>query len=523
MQETAVATTKPVTTQAVLLPYQQAWVADRSQVKVCEKSRRVGLSWGEAANSALEAAKQVGGQDTWYIGYNKDMAEEFILDVAFWAKHYHCAAEALEQEVIADERGDILTFKIRFASGNRVTALSSRPSNLRGKQGRVIIDEAAFHPDLAGLIKAAVALTIWGGSVAIISTHDGVDNSFNELVQDCREGKKPYSLHRITFDEAVDQGLCKRVFSSTGRDWSEAAQAEWCEGIRALYRPNDSEELDCIPSQSGGAYMSRALIESRMSEDAPVLRFARTDEYAQLPDHARASDTQDWIDERLAPLVKFLDKTHRSSIGLDFGRNGDLTVITPLLEGQMLRRRAPFIVELRNTPFKQQEQILFWLCDNLPRFNFAALDSRGNGQYLGEVTMQRYGTGSVAQVMPTAKWYLENFPKLKAAFEDGNLEAIPKDKDILDDMRAVVMEKGIPKVPEGKGTGQDGGQRHGDAAISLCMAWYATCQSGGVIDFIEVPKALGRWADSGQGASTKMRNRPDNSQDFQTDESTRSW
>ena len=133
---------------SVLLPYQQRWVADTSQVRVCEKSRRVGLSWAEAAGSALEAAKQTGGQDTWYIGYNKDMAEEFILDVAFWAKHYQLAAEEMEQEVIVDERGDILTFKIRFASGNRVTALSSRPSNLRGKAGRVIIDEAAFHPDL---------------------------------------------------------------------------------------------------------------------------------------------------------------------------------------------------------------------------------------------------------------------------------------------------------------------------------------------------------------------------------------
>jgi phage FluMu gp28-like protein len=37
----------------------------------------------EAADAALTAAA-THGQDVWYIGYNKDMAIEFILDVAQW-------------------------------------------------------------------------------------------------------------------------------------------------------------------------------------------------------------------------------------------------------------------------------------------------------------------------------------------------------------------------------------------------------------------------------------------------------
>ncbi|KGS46663.1 putative phage portal domain protein [Burkholderia pseudomallei MSHR5613] len=191
---------------AVLLPYQQKWAADTSPVKVCEKSRRVGLSWGEAADSALLAASQR-GMDVWYVGYNKDMAQEFIRDCADWAKFYSLAADEIEEteEVFQDKDGDksILAYVIRFASGFRVTALSSRPSNLRGKQGRVIIDEAAFHEQLGELLKAAMALLMWGGQVHIISTHDGVDNAFNELVTDVRSGKKPYSLHRITFADAV--------------------------------------------------------------------------------------------------------------------------------------------------------------------------------------------------------------------------------------------------------------------------------------------------------------------------------
>ena len=33
-----------------------------------------------------------------------------------------------------DERSDILAYRIRFASGHKIVALSSRPSNLRGKE-----------------------------------------------------------------------------------------------------------------------------------------------------------------------------------------------------------------------------------------------------------------------------------------------------------------------------------------------------------------------------------------------------
>jgi hypothetical protein len=44
----------------VLLPYQSFWVGDTSQVKVYEKPRRIGVSWSEAADDALYAARQSG-------------------------------------------------------------------------------------------------------------------------------------------------------------------------------------------------------------------------------------------------------------------------------------------------------------------------------------------------------------------------------------------------------------------------------------------------------------------------------
>jgi phage FluMu gp28-like protein len=119
-------------TPMAFLGYQQRWAADNAQVKVCEKSRRIGLSWGEAADSALLAAK-TNGMDVWYIGYSKDMAEEFIRDCGDWLKFYGMAASDIEEgeEVFidGDERKSILTYTIRCSSGFRITALSSNPRN----------------------------------------------------------------------------------------------------------------------------------------------------------------------------------------------------------------------------------------------------------------------------------------------------------------------------------------------------------------------------------------------------------
>lgn len=97
------------------------------------------------------------------------MAREFIDAVAMWAKAFNYAAQDVQEEVFLDDDGnkEILTFVVYFASGFKVQALSSNPSNLRGMQGCVTIDEAAFHERLAEVLKAALALTMWAQRCAL--------------------------------------------------------------------------------------------------------------------------------------------------------------------------------------------------------------------------------------------------------------------------------------------------------------------------------------------------------------------
>jgi phage FluMu gp28-like protein len=462
---------------SLFLGYQARWVADESPVKVAEKSRRIGLTWAEAADSALLASR-VDGMDTWYVGYNKDMAQEFIRDCGDWAKVYGLVAGEIEetQEVFKDGEVEksILAFVIRFASGFRITALSSRPSNLRGKQGRVIIDEAAFSPELKELLKAALALLIWGGQVHIISTHDGDENEFNELIQEILAGKKPYGHHRITLDDALADGLYKRICRIRGIAWSAGAEAQWRADLIRSYGDGADEELFCIPSRGSGVWLSRVLIEARMA-DRPVVRWRAPEGMELWPDDLMEAEVASFCENELLPLLKQLDPGLRSAVGEDFGRHADLTVIAPLQVTLTLKRAFPFLVELANAPFKAQELIFFYICDRLPRFGAGKLDAGGNGAYLAEVAKQRYGPQRIEEVKFSEQWYRENTAPLKAAFEDGSIE-LPKDAAVLDDMAAFRMVRGVPRIPDIRVADARGQKRHGDAGIAVLLAYAAARQ-----------------------------------------------
>jgi len=468
---------EPILKTVSLLPYQYAWLMDRAPIKIYEKSRRIGVTWASACDAATDAAR-INGTDWWYSGYNKEMALEFIEEAAGWARRLDQAVGGIEKVGLSDPDGfgcrffndqdkDILAYRIRFASGHKIVALSSRPSNFRGKQGVAIIDEAAFHDDLAGLLKAAVALTMWGGRVQIISTHNGADSEFAHLVNEVRAGRRPYSLHRTTLDDALGQGLYRAICRETGKEWSEQAEYVWRDQLLEEYGPDADEELFCIPSESGGVFLSTTLIERQMRDGIAVIR-------------GRGPDAFEAIEQELDHVLRTtLNPLLMSVFGEDFGRSGDLTVIWPLQIENNTHRRTPFIVELRDVPYEVQRKILFYIVDRLPRFIGGAMDATGNGDWLAEQAGLKYGgtkdlPGRIIPVVMNIEWYRENMPRFKAAFED-NLLVIPKHADILADLRLIRMEKGIAKVPDARTREAGGaGQRHGDSAIAAALAWYAS-------------------------------------------------
>ncbi|WP_205788974.1 hypothetical protein [Methylocystis rosea] len=467
----------------VLMAHQLDWIEDESDLKAAEKGRRTGVTYAEALDDTLIAAKKKseGGQNVFYIGDTKDKGREFIGYVAHFARIVAGELAQIEDFMFEDEREDgsskfISAYRIRFSSGCRVEALSSRPENIRGLQGVVVIDEAAFHKDVRAVLDAVNALLIWGGKIRVISTHNGVLNPFNELIREAKAGKTPFKVHFIPFKKAVENGLFRRVCLITGKTWSAEAEVEWEEKIRSSYGPRTSameQELDAIPSEAEGAALTRVQIEACMEGGIPILRWSLPDAFKNYPEHVRKAECKAFCERELKPLLGALDPRRPHYLGQDFARKGDASDILVAATDAMLTRRTQFIVEMRNVPFDQQRDVLYYVGDGLPRFSGAALDATGNGAYLAEKAVQRWGERAL-EVKFTVEWYRVNSPPYIEAFADRTM-VLPRHEDVLRDHQALAYVKGIIKVPDDmRYKGADGFERHGDTAIAGVLMWHAS-------------------------------------------------
>ncbi|ODM46794.1 hypothetical protein A9320_24920 [Ruegeria sp. PBVC088] len=473
--------------EGILMEHQKTWLEDQSDLKVCEKGRRTGITFAEMLGCTLVAAgsRSAGGQNCFYIGDTKDKGREAIGYVAHFAKVVAGELGQVEESLFEDQQPDgttkqIAAYRVRFASGFRVEALSSNPANIRGLQGTVVIDEAAFHRDVREVIDAVNALLIWGGKVRVISTHNGHLNPFNELIREARAGKNGFHVHKYTFGDAVLNGLFKRVCLMKGETWSQKAQDAWEAQIRRSYGARDAamkQELDAIPSEMAGAALTRVQIEACLVEGVPFERWHQPDAFKNAPEEQRKAETLAWCEEHLKPALDGLDPKRRHNLGEDFARSGDATDIVILEEGEDLRQRCRLIVEMRNIPFGQQKQVFFYIADRLPRFMKGAVDKTGNGAYLAEEAAMRYGS-RIEEVSFSREWYASEMPSYIEAFTDRTIE-LPRHADVLADHQALQFVDGIIRVPRDfRFKGSDGLDRHGDSAVAGALAWYASRQTG---------------------------------------------
>jgi phage FluMu gp28-like protein len=516
----------------LLLPYQGLTVGllESVSVLVIEKSRRIGLTWGLASAAVLTAAKakSAGGMDAMYISYSQEMTREFVDACAMWARVFALAALEAEEELFPDqfvnektgelETNEIKAFRIRFSSGFEILALSSAPRSLRGKQGLVIIDEAAFVDSLKELLKAALAFLMWGGKVVVCSTHNGADNYFNELIQDVLAKRRPYRHVRIDLDDALKDGLYQRICLVRGTEWTVEGEAKWREELIDFYGESADEELFCIPAQGSGAWLPGPLIEARMTipqrspyaalaganrigdrpVGAPLLRLELPANYLHLTPLERRSLLSPFMTELDAVLRDF-DTSARHAGGFDFARVADLSVKTLLAIEQDLRRREALAIEMRNVPGDEQIAIVGDVLAAAPRHIGSAFDATGMGWIVAEAMGRKFGlydkehneSGIIRAIKFSQDWYRYEMPPLKKLFEDDAISLI-RDADHASDLRLVKVIRGIPMVPEVRVNekaegGKAGKKRHGDFAIALALAEYAARQDWVEYGYTAVP------------------------------------
>jgi phage FluMu gp28-like protein len=139
-------------------------------------------------------------------------------------------------------------------------------------------------------------------------------------------------------------------------------------------------------------------------------------------------------------------------------------------------------VELRRIPFDCQALIRDFILDNVPLFHHAKFDARGNGQSHAEGALQRYGAARVECVMAHPAVVRREHAAVQggARGEDAHL---PAGEDVIADHRRGVLDKGKPKIDDGRDKGSDGEWRHGDYLVACLMsdaafAWKASRRTG---------------------------------------------
>jgi phage FluMu gp28-like protein len=474
----------------IFLPYQVRWYSDRARLRVVEKSRRAGLTWCEGSRQVMKAAsaKSAGGWDCYYVSTSYMLGREYIEMCGEWAQALNMAATHFGTRMLRDGARDILTHEIRFTSGYSCFAVTSNPAAFRGRGGSVCIDEAAHHPNLAELLKAAGAVGDWGGDLSVISTHNGATNPFNELVEEIRAKKRLGSLHRVTLDDALAEGLFKRQCEIRGEPWSPELERIWRDEKFASW--GAEEEYGVIPSATGGVYIRRDLIET-CSTTVPAVRLELPAEHMHRPQGERDAFIKNWIASEVRPLLGLIPGDRRTTLGVDFARsaNGDLTVMAPLVELPDLVKRCPWWIELRGVPYDEQWEILRTIVDSIPRFDGGVIDGSGNGGWLGEKAVTHYSDALFTALQLSEIWYAENLPRFRRAFEEMQI-IVPRDDGVRDDLLLFRVNKnGVPHLPhQHTRDTRTRKPRHGDSAIALLLAHSKTRDAPPELDFRSVTR-----------------------------------
>lgn len=430
----------------VLLPYQEAWRRDVSPTKLWEKSRRIGATYAEANDVVFTRLTAERPLDYWFSSADESAAYEFADYCDFWMRTAEAVADRFTQEVEdpADPGRTRTAFCIRFPGGQKMTAMSSSPRRFRSKGGDVGLDEFAYHDRPAAMYEAAEPCTMWGGHLRVLSTHNGEESEFNRFVamgrrhaaDEARPGDIPWSVHRVTLPEAVEEGLVERINHVAGtRHTREGFLAE----RRSRCRSEDHwrQEYLAVPAVDSTAWLPYDLLQ------------ACEDERAGRPE--LAEDGQRYV-------------------GMDVGETKDPTVIWTLERvGDVLWTRE--IVVLVAEPLRVKQDALMLRLRH-PRAVRACIDATGIGAQIA----QEAGAGGKGEPVKFSLPVKDELASpLRGLFEDRRVR-IPPSAEVREDLHSVRMTRTVAGHPRFDAARTEEG--HADRFWALALACHAAGDGG---------------------------------------------
>jgi phage FluMu gp28-like protein len=356
------------------LPYQLTWINDEAPLKIYEKSRRIGITYGTSYRCFRKCLRQPENSNftQWVSSRDEQTAKEFIKDyVAMWARAANVVAKGLmgDNVQVIDAEKNVTAFVAEFDNGARIVSLSSNPKAFAGKGGDILIDEFDLHRNQGDLYDMAYPCITWGGQLEIVSAYDsdGSEHTvFAQLIKECKIDGNPkgFSLHSTNLLEAVEQGFVEKVNEVKKRKGKPTqTRDEFVNSIKKSCRTHAAylSQYMCVPNSANGQQAVRA--NDLLNSKKPI--------HILLVDLTGNAGVTDITDPIAAPYIDngfFRDNItgySRYSMGYDVARKHDLaTIWIDGIANKVYRLLA--LMVFRNCKFETQKQIAESIMRELP-------------------------------------------------------------------------------------------------------------------------------------------------------------
>ena len=407
--------------------HQRRWLEDGSRLRVCCKARQIGMST-VVATEALHSA--VYGETTVVVSASQRQASELLRKAALLLPLVTAAADGVVQ---IDKQS---SEAIELSTGGRVVSLPATAATVQGYSGHVVIDEAAWIPDVDELWMAIVPTISTHGKyrLSVVSTPGPRAGMFHRL---WHNGDDAWSRHRVNIYEAQAGGA-----------------------------PHDIEALRAAVADEA---TWRAAYECQFVDES----------HALLPYDLLLARVDDTLSYHLN--VKTLSEAGDLYAGYDVGRKHDLSVLV-VIERLNEGCRWRGAVELRQSPFDEQFELLASVLKT-PSLRRLEIDQSGLGMQLAEHLVRDYPS-TVEPITMTAPVKESLASRILASFQRGDI-SIPDHRPLIDDLHSVtrsVTRAGNVRyvAPRESGSHADRWTALALAleAIDACPPWTFSCILG---------------------------------------------
>ncbi len=277
---------------------------------------------------------------------------------------------------------------IELSTGGRVVSLPSTAATVQGYSGHVVIDEAAWIPDVDALWQAIVPTISTNKQfrLSVVSTPGPKAGMFHRL---WHNGDEAWSRHKFSVYDAKNGGA-----------------------------PHD---IDALRAAVADEVTWRSAYECEFVDEA----------HALLPYDLLLARVDETLEYHLN--IKQVPQTGCLIAGYDVGRKHDLSVLV-LLEKKDKSYRWLGAVDLRQAPFTEQYDLLASIL-RLRGFRRLCIDQSGLGMQLSEQLVKNFGS-VVEPITMTAPVKESLASRILAAFQRGDVN-IPNHRPLIDDLHSV--------------------------------------------------------------------------------------